>query len=450
MGFELSETQKIIDRDAVVYPEFARMPYYPLAVAKGHGAILEDFDGNEFIDLLSSAGALNTGHAHPRIVKAITEQAGKYITYTAAYMYSEPLVKYAEALIGVTPGDYEKKVAFGNSGSDANDGAIKLARAYTGRKKIVSFIGAYHGSTYGALSLSAISLNMRRKIGPLLGEIEHIEYPECYRCRFGKKCESCDLECLGAFKKAMKTFMPPEDIAAVIIEPIQGDGGLIVPPNRYMKALYELCKEHGILFVSEEVQQGFGRTGKWFGIEHFDVLPDMLILGKAIGSGIPLSAIVARKEIMDAMDAPAHLFTMSGNALACAAAYATLEVIKDEKLLEKSTELGSYAKGRFEALMGDYEIIGDVRGLGLSIGVDLVKDRNSKEGYREAAAKICYRCWEKGVIIIFLGDGVLRFQPPLVITREEIDNAIDVIEESMKEFLAGDIPDEVLKTAKGW
>ena len=217
-----------------------------------------------------------------------------------------------------------------------------------------------------------------------------------------------------------------------------------------MKALYELCKEHGILFVSEEVQQGFGRTGKWFGIEHFDVLPDMLILGKAIGSGIPLSAIVARKEIMDAMDAPAHLFTMSGNALACAAAYATLEVIKDEKLLEKSTELGNYAKGRFEALMGDYEIIGDVRGLGLSIGVDLVKDRNSKEGYREAAAKICYRCWEKGVIIIFLGDGVLRFQPPLVITREEIDKAIDVIEESMKEFLAGDIPDEVLKTAKGW
>jgi 4-aminobutyrate aminotransferase len=450
MSFKLTKTQEIIDRDAKVYPEFARMPYYPLAVARGHGAILEDFDGNEFIDLLSSASALNTGHAHPRIVKAITEQAEKYITYTAAYMYSEPLVKYAEALIEVTPGDYEKKVAFGNSGSDANDGAIKLARAYTGRKKIVSFIGAYHGSTYGALSLSAISLNMRRKIGPLLGEIEHIEYPECYRCRFDKKCETCDLECLGAFKKAMKTFMPPEDIAAVIIEPIQGDGGLIVPPNRYMKALYELCREHGILFVSEEVQQGFGRTGKWFGIEHFDVVPDMLILGKSIGSGVPLSAIVARKEIMEAMDAPAHLFTMSGNALACAAAYATLEVIKDEKLLEKSRELGNYAKGRFEVLMDEYEIIGDVRGLGLSIGVDLVKDRTSKEGNREAAAKICYRCWEKGVIIIFLGDGVLRFQPPLVITREEIDKAIDVIEESMKEFLAGDIPDEVLKTAKGW
>jgi 4-aminobutyrate aminotransferase len=249
---------------------------------------------------------------------------------------------------------------------------------------------------------------------------------------------------------AMKTYMPPEDIAAVIIEPIQGDGGLIVPPNRYMRALYELCRENEILFVSEEVQQGFGRTGKWFGIEHFNVVPDMLILGKSIASGVPLSAIVARKEIMDSLDAPAHLFTMGGNALACSAAYETLQIIKDEKLLEKSTELGNYAKGRFEALKEEHEIIGDVRGLGLSIGVDLVKDRISKEGNREAAAKICYRCWEKGVIIIFLGEGILRFQPPLVITREEIDKAIDVIEESMKEFLAGDIPDEILETTKGW
>lgn len=450
MSYKLTKTTEIIERDEVVYPEFARMPYYPLAVARGRGAILEDFDGNEFIDLLSSASALNTGHAHPRIVKAITEQAEKYITYTAAYVYSEPLVKYAEALIEVTPGDYEKKIAYGLSGSDSNDGIIKLARAYTGRKKIVSFIGAYHGSTYGAISLSAISLNMRRKIGPLLGDIEHIEYPECYRCRYGKKCDTCDLDCLGSFKKAMATYLPPEDIAAVVFEPIQGDAGLIVPPKKYVKALYELCREHGILFVSEEVQQGFGRTGKWFGIEHFDVVPDMMVLGKSIGSGVPLSAIVARREIMEAVDAPAHLFTMSGNALSCAAAYETLQVIKDEKLVEKSAELGKYAKMRFEHLMKNYELIGDVRGLGLSIGIDLVKDRITKEGAREAAAKICYRCWEKGVIIIFLGDGVLRFQPPLVITCDEIDKAIDVIEESMKDYLAGNIPDEILETAKGW
>lgn len=450
MSLDLTKAKALIERDEAVYPGFARMPYFQLAVAKGKGAIVEDCDGNSYIDLLSSASALNTGHSHPRIVKAITEQAEKYITYTAAYMYSEPLVKYAEALIEVTPGDYQKKVAFGLSGSDANDGMIKLARAYTGRKKIVSFIGAYHGATYGAISLTAISLNMRRKIGPLLGDIEHIEYPDCYRCRYDKKCETCDLECLGAFKKAMKTYMPADDIAAVVIEPIQGDGGLIVPPNKYMKALYDLCQENGILLVSEEVQQGFGRTGKWFGIEHFDVVPDILVLGKSIGSGVPLSAIVARKEIMEALDAPAHLFTMSGNALSCAAAYETLQVIKDEKLVEKSAELGKYAKGRFEELMERYELIGDVRGLGLSIGIDLVKDRDTKEGAREAAAKICYRCFEKGVILVFLGDGVLRFQPPLVITREEIDKAIDIIEESMNEYLAGDISDEVLKTAKGW
>lgn len=450
MNNKLVYTTDLIERDEAVYPGFARIPYYPLAVAGGHGAIVEDCDGNHFIDLLSSASALNTGHAHPRIIKAICEQAEKYITYTAAYMYSEPLVRYAEALIEVTPGDYTKKVAFGLSGSDANDGMIKLARAFTGRKKIVSFIGAYHGATYGAISLSAISLNMRRKIGPLLGDIEHIEYPDCYRCRYGKMCETCDLQCLDAFRKAMETYMPPDDIAAVVIEPIQGDGGLIVPPNKYMEELYGLCRRYGILFVSEEVQQGFGRTGKWFGIEHFDVIPDILILGKSIASGVPLSAIVARSEIMDALDAPAHLFTMSGNALSCAAAYETLQVIKEENLVEKSAELGRVAMARFKDLMDRYELIGDVRGMGLSIGIDLVKDRITKAGAREAAAKICYRCFQKGVILIFLGDGVLRFQPPLVITREEMEKAIDIIESSIKDYLEGDIPDEILLTAKGW
>lgn len=450
MEFKYDKCSELVERDRQVYPEFARIPYYPLVIKKGRGAIIEDFDGNEFIDMLSSASALNIGHSHPRIVKAMKDQMDDFISYTAAYTYSEPLITLGEELINITPGDYEKRVVYGLSGSDANDGMIKLARAYTGKTKIISFIGAYHGSTYGALSLSAISLNMRRKIGPLLPEIEHIRYPDCYRCPFKCKEEECSLECLEDFKMALTSYMPPEEIAAIVMEPIAGDAGLIVPPKKYMQEIFKLCKENDILFVSEEVQQGFGRTGKWFCIEHFDIVPDMIVMGKSMASGVPLSAIVARKEITDSLGPPAHLFTMSGNALSCAAALETIHVLRDEKLLEKSEELGAYAKERFEEMKEKYELIGDVRGIGLSIGVDLVVDRVSKVGNKEAAAKICYRCWEKGIILIFLASGVLRIQPPLVITKEELDRALDIIEESIVEYLNGEIPDEVLAVAKGW
>lgn len=441
---------EVVERDENVYPEFGRIAYYPLVVKKGRGAIIEDMDGNQYIDMLASASSLNTGHSHPRIVQAIKDQLDDFISYTAAYTYSEPLVLLGEELCKITPGDHEKRVVYGLSGSDANDGMIKLARAYTGRKKMISFIGSYHGSTFGAISLSAISLNMRRKIGSLLPDIEHIRYPDCYRCAFKCKPETCDLECLDDFKTALSTYLPAEDVAAIVMEPIAGDAGLVVPPAKYMKAIYKICQDNGILFVSEEVQQAFGRTGKWFCIEHFDIVPDMIVMGKSMASGLPLSAIVARKEITDSLGSPAHLFTMSGNAVSCVAALETINVIRDEKLMEKSTELGTYVMERFEEMKSKYDIIGDVRGLGLSIGVDLVKDRDSKEGNKEAAAKICYRAWEKGIILIYLADGVLRIQPPLVISKDELDTALSIIEESIVEYLNGEIPDEVLSIAKGW
>lgn len=448
MNYE--KCNEVVTRDSKVYPEFARIPYYPLAIKEGRGAIIEDMDGNKYIDMLSSASSLNTGHCHPRIIKAIEKQINSFISYTAAYTYSEPLVALGEELCKITPGNYEKRVVFGLSGSDANDGMIKMVRACTNRTKIVSFIGSYHGSTYGSMSLSAISLNMRRKIGPLLSDIIHIKYPHCYRCSFEKDEVNCNLECLNDFRDSLNTYLPPEEIAAIVMEPIAGDAGLIVPPHRYVKELYKICKENGILFVSEEVQQGFGRTGSWFCIEHFGVEPDIVVMGKSMASGVPLSAIVARKEITDSLGPPAHLFTMSGNALSCAASLETINVIRDEGLLARSTELGNYAKKRFEELKEKYEIIGDVRGKGLSIGVDLVKNRKTKEGNKDAAAKICYRCWQKGVIVIFLASGVLRIQPPLVISKEELDKAIDVIEESIIEYMSGEISDSVLAVAKGW
>jgi len=442
--------KEIINRDNKVYPRFTRIPYYPLVIKKGYGAVIEDYDGNKFIDLLSGASSLNTGHSHPRIIEAIKKQMDNFISYTAAYTYSEPLVKLAEELIKILPGNFDKKIAFGLSGSDANDGMIKLVRGFTGKKKIISFLGAYHGSTYGALSLTALSINMRRKIGPILPEVEHIKYPDCYRCPYNCTSESCNIECLDDFKKALSTYLPPDEIAAVVMEPIAGDSGLIVPPVKYMKAIHNICKENEILFVSEEVQQGFARTGKWFCIEHFGIIPDIIVMGKSMASGVPLSAIAGRKEIMDSLDAPAHLFTMSGNSLSCSAAIETIKIIKEEGLLEKSKKLGDYVKNRFKDMQTKYEIIGDVRGLGLSIGIDLVKDRKTKIGNRDAAAKICYRCFEKGVVLIFLAEGVLRIQPPLVITLNQLKKAINIIEESIEEYTNNQIPDDILKIVKGW
>jgi len=447
---DVTKCKELVARDNKVIATGSRMPYYPLVTKRGHGAIIEDADGNEYIDFLASAGATNTGHCHPKVVKAITDQAQELIHYTPVYMYNEPMIKLAEELIRITPGDFNKKVMFGLSGSDSNDAMIKLARAYTGRTKIISFEGAYHGCTYGAISISAISLNMRRKIGPLVPDVFHISYPDCYRCKCGKKEETCNLECLDELQEKFTSYIPPEEVAVIIMEPIAGDGGIIIPPKKYVKKLYEICKKHGILFAVDEVQQGFGRTGKWFGVENLDVDPDMMGLGKSIASGMPLSAVVAREEIIESVGAPAHVFTTIGNPICCQAALATIEVIEEEGLIKASEEKGEYLKIKFNKLKEKYSIIGDVRGLGLSIGIDLVKDRETKERYKDACAKICYRCWEKGLLLTFFANNVLRIQPPLVITMEELDKAVNIIEEAMQDFLAGSIPDEVLETAKGW
>ena len=440
----------LINRDRKVYGKCSRITYYPLVIKKISGAIIEDIEGKKYIDLLSSASALNLGYGHKRIFDVIKDQLDNYINYTAAYTYSEPLVKLSEELISITPGNFEKKVIIGMSGSDANDGMIKMVRAYTGRSKIISFIGGYHGSTYGAISLSAISLEMRRHIGPLLEGIEHFSYPDCYRCKFKQKKEDCDMECFKEIETALETYIPPDDVAAVVIEPIQGDGGLIVPPKKYIKALKELCEKHRILFVSEEVQQGLGRTGKWFGIENFDVVPDLVVMGKALGSGFPISAVVGKSEIIDSLNPPAHLFTMSGNALISRVATETIRIIKDEGLVEKSYELGNYAIEKFNQLKEKYSIIGNVEGKGLSIGVSIVKNNNPRIGDKEGAKKICSYCFEKGVLIIFLADGVLRFQPPLIISKEEIDRGINVIEEAIFEYSKGNISDEAIEFMQGW
>lgn len=450
MEKKLTESLKIIKQDEEVISPASRVPYYPFVMKRGKGATVEDIDGNRYIDFLSSAAALNTGHAHPRVVRAIKEQVNNFTNYTTAYMYNKNQVELAQELVQITPGNRTKKVSFGLSGSDANDGAIKLARIFTKRQKIIAFLRSYHGSTYGAISLSAISLNMRRNIGPFLPEIYHVPYPDCYRCPFKLVPSNCNLSCLDYIKTVLDTLIPAEEIAAVIIEPIQGDAGIIIPPDKYLPALKKICEDNNILFIAEEVQTGFGRTGKWFAIEHWGIEPDVILLGKAIASGMPLSAIVAKKEIMDSWDAPAHLFTMGGNAVSCAASLATISVIKEERLIEKSEEMGNYIKARFNELKKEHELIGDVRGKGLLIGVDLVSDRETKQRAEKEAAKVCWRCWEKGLILTFFSKSVLRIAPPLVITKKEVDIALDIIEESIKDVEEGKISDQVLKKISGW
>lgn len=450
MNFLSTESDAIVRRDRSVIAGASRAHYFPLAMKQGFGASFEDVDGKRYIDLFSSAAVLNTGHAHPNIVRAITDQVSQYIHFSTDYMYAEPQVLLAEALVRITPGSYPKKVCFGHSGSDAIDCAIKLARGYTKRPGIISYIGSYHGSTYGAISASAISLNMKRAIGPLLPNVSHMPYPDCYRCPLGHDPDTCRLDCFHYLEMALTTHIPPEETAAIIMEPIAGDIGFIEPPQAYMDALQDLCRKHGILLIVDEVQQGMGRTGKWFSFQHFGIDPDIIVLGKALGSGMPISAVVARAPIVDALPEPAHLFTLQGNAVCSRAALATIETIEAEELLGRAESMGDYFRTCLEAMKEKYPVIGDVRGRGLSISVELVINAETKERDRAAAPKIVYECWQKGVVLIYLGANILRIQPPLVITREEADHALHILEQAIAAYSQGLLPDDALSEMHGW
>ena len=369
--------------------------------------------------------------------------------YASAYFQMKEPMDLAEKLTSII-GRPNLQVSYSTTGSEAIDNAIKVARAYTGRSKIISFTESYHGSTYGSISISALSLNMRRKIGPLLPDVFHINYPDMLRGKYGKDEDKAIESYLDELRYAFDHYLPPEEVAAVFIEPIAGDMGLVVPPKKYVQELVKICKEHGILFVVDEIQQGFCRTGKWFSYEYFDVEPDLIVCGKSLGGGLPLGAVIGPKEIMDSLDAPAHLFTMSGNSTVCTASLKTIEILERENMNEQVIQKGEYLQNKLRELMKKYDIIGEVRGLGLSIGVDLVKNRETMEKNYDAALKISYRSIETGLLMIFVGQNSLRIQPPLVITNEQIDKAVDILDHAFDDYVNGRIGDEVFKFAKGW
>lgn len=432
----MENNQRILANEKEAFATAARVKYYDIVIDSGHGAILTDVDGNQYIDLLASASSTNTGHSHPKVVKAIQEQAQKLIQYTPAYFANSQAARLAPRLAKLAPMSGPTEVVWGNSGSDANDAIIKFARAYTGRPYIVSFTGAYHGSTYGSMTLSSVSLNMARKMGPLLPGVVKVPFPDPWDKLPDETDEQFVDRYFKMFKLPFETYLPVEEVAAVLIEPIQGDGGIVKTPPEFMKKIYQFAKDNGILFAVDEVNQGMGRTGKWWSIQNFGLEPDLMSVGKSLASGLPLSAVIGRKEIMESLGAPANVYTTAGNPVTTAAANATLDVIEEEYLLERSAKLGEKAKKFFDEEKEKYDFIGGVRMYGLDGGIDIVDPQTGK-GDTEMTTKIMYRVFELGAIIISLRGNILRFQPPLVITEEELDQAFAILDQAFAEAASG-------------
>lgn len=414
----------------------ARIKYYDIVIDHGHGAVLTDVEGHQYLDLLASASSTNTGHTHPKIVQAIQHQAAKLIQYTPAYFANTSAAKLAPKLASLAPISGPVEISWGNSGSDANDAIIKFARAATGRQYVVSFTGAYHGSTYGSMSASAVSLNMTRKMGPLLPGMVKVPFPSPWLKEAGESEEHFVDRFFTAFKLPFETYLPADEVAVILVEPIQGDGGIAMMPPAFMTKIYQFAKAHGILFAIDEINQGLGRTGKWWSIQHFPgIEPDLMSVGKSLASGLPLSAVIGRRAVMEALGAPAHLFTTAGNPVTTAAALATLDVIEEEDLVARSARLGEEARQFFTAAQAKYDFIGDVRMYGLNGGIDIV-DPQTGQPDPIATTKLIYRVFELGALIISLRGNILRFQPPLVITEEQLAQAFAIFTQAFDELAA--------------
>ena len=410
---------------------------FPAFIREAEGAMLTDVDGNRFVDLAGGVGVMNVGHSHEGVLAAAREQLERFVhtDYTVAPygIYAE----VAERLVGLVGG--AEKAAFFNSGSEAIENAMKMARAYTDRKAIIAFEGGFHGRTWLALSLTSKTTPYKRGFLPLAPEVYRVPYAYPYRPPVEPRDgESFGEACAALLDRAFAQIVAAEDVAALIVEPVQGEGGFVVPPEDYLPALKRRCEEHGIVFVADEVQTGFGRTGKMFAVEHSGVEPDLVVLAKSIAAGFPLSAVVGRAEVMDAPDPGAIGGTYPGNPVALASATAVLDRFEDGELLRRSREIGDRIKERFAALADRVDLVGDVRGLGAMVAVEFVRDRETKEPAREETAKIVELAAARGVLVLRAGvsGNCIRFLAPLVITDEQLDEALDVLEGCAEEVAA--------------
>ena len=414
----------------LISPGYTRS--YPLVAKRGRGVRLEDADGNEFLDFAAGIAAVSTGHCHPEVVAAIQKQAAELIHISGTDFYEEHLTDLAERLSAVAPMPGPHRFFYGNSGAEAIECALKVARYHTGRQQVISFLGAFHGRTMGALSLTGSNPQQKRRFSPLVPGVTHVRYPYVYRgCTGGQQEEEAfSLGCaLYIEEKLFKTILPPEEVAAIFVEPIQGEGGFIPAPDNFLRELRAICDRHGILLVSDEVQSGCGRTGKWWAIEDSGVEPDIVCIAKGIASGMPLGICMTRAEIMD-WTPGSHASTFGGNPVSIAAALATMDVLEREGIAN-AARVGEFMLERVRGWKQSHPLVGDVRGRGLMIGIEIVKDKGTREPAVELRNRIETRAFERGLIVLRCGETSLRLSPPLIVSKEEASVALDILEEAL-------------------
>jgi len=422
----------IIARDSqFVSPSYTRG--YPLVAKRGRGAVIEDVDGNLFLDFAAGIAVVSTGHCHPRVVEAIQKQAAELIHISCTDFYYEGIADLAQRLSDIAPGKEAKKVYFGNSGTEAIEAAIKLARYHTRRDKIIAFHGCFHGRTMGALSLTASKAVQRKGFGALLSGVFHIPYPNSYRCPYGNPSPCTCVESAEYLEQEIfKRMVDPGEVAAVFIEPIQGEGGYLPASKEFLLELQRICREHGILLVCDEVQSGMGRTGKWWASDHAGIEPDILCVAKGIASGMPLSATIARASLMD-WKPGAHASTFGGNPVSVAAAIATMDLLESQ-YIENSRRVGEFMMQRMKDWPLQHRIVGDVRGKGLMIGVEIVRDQKTKERAGDLREAIVDLAFEKGLLLLGAGENTVRIAPPLVIDEEQAAFAVRTLDDCIGEI----------------
>ncbi|MDF1591464.1 MAG: acetyl ornithine aminotransferase family protein [Desulfobacterales bacterium] len=419
---------ELIEKDRLfVSPSYTRV--YPLVVDKAQGLWVQDVDGNVFLDFTAGIAVCATGHCHPRVVAAIKDQADQLLHMSGTDFFYVPQIALAEKLASLV-GNY--KVYFGNSGAEAVEAAFKLARWHTQRELNIAFYGAFHGRTMGALSLTASKAIQKKHYHPFVPGITHIPYAYCYRCAYNMRYPQCGLCCVEWIENTLfRTALPPEEVAAIFVEPIQGEGGYIVPPPEFHQKLHQIAQKYGILYVADEVQSGMGRTGKMFAMEHFGVKPDIIALAKGIASGMPLGAMVARAEIMD-WEAGSHASTFGGNPVSCRAALTTIEMLQ-ESLMQNAHIQGERLIQGLQALQKSHECMGDVRGKGLMVAVELVFDRETKASAKIWREAIISKAFQKGLLLLGCGENSIRFCPALTVTAQQIDECLSIFEEAVRE-----------------
>jgi 4-aminobutyrate aminotransferase len=423
------KARAIIERDArVVSSSYTRD--YPLVMARGEGCAVEDADGNIFLDCSAGIAVTATGHSHPDVVQAIVEQAHKFLHMSGTDFYYEPQVRLGEQLAAIAPMQGSKRSFFGNSGTEANEAALKLAKYYTKRDNVIAFLGAFHGRTMGSLALTASKITHRKGFGPLLPGTYHAPYPDCYRCPLGYRPENCAAECLNFLEDQLFVHLvSPEEVAAVMVEPIQGEGGYIVPPDVFLQKLREITSKYGILLIADEVQSGMGRSGRMFAVEHVGIEPDIVTIAKGIASGMPLGVATAPAEIMS-WPPGTHASTFGGNPVSCAAALATIRLLQNG-LVKNAATVGAHLLAGAKALMDKHQLIGDVRGRGLMIGIELVRDRQTKERATAERDAVVRECFKRGLLVLGAGRNAIRLSPPLVLTKQLADVALEILDQAL-------------------